>query len=147
MGLHLVCAEMTEEFLRFSVERGNDLVTPNPMYEFPGLKPGDRWCLCVQRWQEAFEAGVAPRVDLDATPVAESPAPAPEPSRRAAVDPTPFGAAFFHGVEAMRAGDAHAAALAFEAERTAVLDREAVAREADARGIVVVGVPGEGPGR
>ena len=67
MGLHLVCAEMTAEFLEFSVERGNDLVTPMPLHQFPGLKPGDRWCLCVQRWQEALEAGVAPPVDLEAT--------------------------------------------------------------------------------
>lgn len=66
-GLHLVCAVMTEEFLTFSSQRGNDLVTPNPLFDFPGLKPGDRWCLCVQRWQEALEAGVPPRVDLSAT--------------------------------------------------------------------------------
>jgi hypothetical protein len=67
MGLHIVCAEMTDEFLEFSVERGNDLVTPNPPFGFPGLSPGDRWCLCAQRWQEAFEAGVAPPVVLAAT--------------------------------------------------------------------------------
>ena len=67
MGLHLVCAEMTAEFLEFSVERGNDLVTPMPLHQFPGLKPGDRWCLCIQRWQEALEAGVAPPVHLEAT--------------------------------------------------------------------------------
>src|SRR5690606_37277346 len=66
LGLHLVCAEMTEEFLRFSKERGNDLSTPNPMHDFPGLEPGDRWCLCVLRWKEALEAGVAPRVALEA---------------------------------------------------------------------------------
>ena len=67
MGLHLVCAEMTAKFLEFSKRRGNDLVTPNPLSDFPGLKPGDRWCLCVQRWQEALLAGVAPPVVLTAT--------------------------------------------------------------------------------
>ena len=66
-GLHLVCAEMTDDFLRFSKQRGNDLSTPVPMYDFPGLQHGDRWCLCVLRWKEALEAGVAPRVDLEAT--------------------------------------------------------------------------------
>lgn len=66
-GLHLVCAVMTAEFLEFSASRGNDLSTPQPMYQFPGLKPGDRWCLCAQRWQEAYEAGFAPQVDLAAT--------------------------------------------------------------------------------
>jgi uncharacterized protein len=67
LGLHLVCAEMTKEFLEFSVSRGNDLTTPVLEYEFPGLKPGDRWCLCVQRWKEAFEAGMAPKIVLEAT--------------------------------------------------------------------------------
>lgn len=67
VGLHLVCAEMTETFLAFSVARGNDLVTPMPAFGFPGLKPGDRWCVCVERWKEALEAGVAPPVDLEAT--------------------------------------------------------------------------------
>jgi uncharacterized protein (DUF2237 family) len=66
-GLHTVCALMTEEFLAFSVAQGNDLVTPHPEWGFPGLHPGDRWCLCVTRWQEALEAGVAPLVDLEAT--------------------------------------------------------------------------------
>lgn len=66
-GLHTVCAEVTEEFLKFSKRMGNDLSTPRPEYDFPGLKPGDKWCLCVQRWQEALEAGVAPRVYLEAT--------------------------------------------------------------------------------
>ncbi|MCO6453898.1 MAG: DUF2237 domain-containing protein [Pirellulaceae bacterium] len=66
-GLHLVCAEMTREFLEFSRRRGNDLSTPNPAYGFPGLQPGDRWCLCVLRWKEALAAGVAPRVVLEAT--------------------------------------------------------------------------------
>ena len=66
-GLHLVCAEMTAEFLDFSRRRGNDLSTPNPAYQFPGLQPGDCWCLCVLRWKEALEAGIAPRVNLSAT--------------------------------------------------------------------------------
>lgn len=67
LGLHTVCAVMTDEFLRFSLSRGNDLVTPRPEYGFPGLRSGDRWCLCVQRWSEAFDAGVAPPVVLEAT--------------------------------------------------------------------------------
>jgi uncharacterized protein (DUF2237 family) len=66
-GLHTVCAVMTEEFLRFSAAVGNDLSTPVPEFDFPGLKGGDRWCLCVTRWQEAFEAGCAPPVVLAAT--------------------------------------------------------------------------------
>lgn len=66
VGLHTVCAEMTHEFLVFSAARGNDLLSPVPEYDFPGLKPGDRWCLCVQRWAEALEAGVAPPVVLEA---------------------------------------------------------------------------------
>src|SRR5687768_9067794 len=64
LGVHVVCAEMTEEFLLFSASRGNDLSTPMPDYGFPGLNPGDRWCLCAARWQEAFEAGFAPPVVL-----------------------------------------------------------------------------------
>jgi len=67
LGLHLLCAEMTEEFLAFSAERGNDLSTPRPDFGFPGLQAGDRWCLCVARWLEAREGGVAPPVALDAT--------------------------------------------------------------------------------
>ena len=66
-GLHIVCTVMTDEFLKFSRERGNDLSTPNPMFQFPGLRAGDRWCLCATRWREAYEAGVAPRVVLEAT--------------------------------------------------------------------------------
>lgn len=68
-GSHTVCAVMTSEFLAFSRARGNDLSTPRPEYEFPGLRPGDRWCLCAPRWQEAFQAGHAPRVVLEATHV------------------------------------------------------------------------------
>ena len=66
-GLHTVCAVMTEEFLEFSVLRGNDLSTAAPEYGFPGLVAGDRWCLCITRWKEAFEAGCAPPVVLPAT--------------------------------------------------------------------------------
>ena len=66
-GLHLVCAQVTPAFLAFSKARGNDLTTPAPQYGFPGLKPGDRWCLCVSRWQEALDAGVAPPVVMAAT--------------------------------------------------------------------------------
>ena len=66
-GCHAVCAVMTEAFLDFSMARGNDLSTPRPEFGFPGLEPGDRWCLCAARWQEAFEAGAAPRVVLRAT--------------------------------------------------------------------------------
>lgn len=66
-GLHLVCTIMTDEFLEFSQERGNDLSTPMPQYGFPGLVQGDRWCLCVLRWKEAFQAGVAPQVVLSST--------------------------------------------------------------------------------
>ncbi|MEO0529667.1 MAG: DUF2237 domain-containing protein [Planctomycetota bacterium] len=65
-GVHTVCAEMTAEFLEFSRERGNDLLTPVPEYQFPGLKPGDRWCLCAARWKEAYDAGMAPKVVLAA---------------------------------------------------------------------------------
>ncbi|EKV32553.1 hypothetical protein C882_2632 [Caenispirillum salinarum AK4] len=67
LGLHLICAEMTAEFLAFSKKAGNDLSTPRPEFGFPGLKPGDRWCLCAGRWREAHEAGVAPRVVLKST--------------------------------------------------------------------------------
>lgn len=66
-GLHIVCANVTAEFLAFSKKQGNDLITPMPMYNFPGLKPGDKWCLCVSRWLEALEAGVAPPISLEAT--------------------------------------------------------------------------------
>jgi uncharacterized protein len=66
-GVHTVCAEVTREFLDFSVARGNDLVTARPEHGFPGLQPGDRWCLCASRWAEALAAGVAPPVVLEAT--------------------------------------------------------------------------------
>lgn len=67
IGLHTVCVVLTAEFLVFSRSRGNDLSTPMPQYGFPGLKPGDRWCLCASRWKEAFDANVAPQVVLEAT--------------------------------------------------------------------------------
>ena len=66
-GLHLVCAVTSPEFLEFSRSRGNDLITPRPEWRFPGLKPGDRWCVCAERWLEAHRAGVAPPVSLEAT--------------------------------------------------------------------------------
>ena len=66
-GLHTVCAVMTAEFLEFSKMAGNDLSTPQPAYHFPGLKPGDRWCLCAPRWKEALDAGQAPPLVLEAT--------------------------------------------------------------------------------
>ena len=67
VGLHLVCSEMTADFLEFSRLAGNDLSTLVPEYGFPGLSPGDRWCLCVERWKQALEAGAAPQVVLEAT--------------------------------------------------------------------------------
>lgn len=66
-GVHVVCAQMTPEFLSYTKAQGNDLSTPMPAYQFPGLKPGDRWCLCASRWKEAYEDGVAPAVVLEAT--------------------------------------------------------------------------------
>ena len=67
LGLHVVCIRATAEFLEFSRSRGNDLSTPRPELGFTGVKPGDQWCLCAARWQEAFEAGLAPRVVLEST--------------------------------------------------------------------------------
>ncbi|MBX2862757.1 MAG: DUF2237 domain-containing protein [Leptolyngbyaceae cyanobacterium MAG.088] len=67
MGVHVICAEMTAGFLAYTKAQGNDLSTPMPIYQFPGLKPGDRWCLCASRWKEAHDAGVAPNVVLAAT--------------------------------------------------------------------------------
>jgi uncharacterized protein (DUF2237 family) len=69
VGRHLVCAEVTDAFLEFSRDRGNDLITPRPEFDFPGLKAGDRWCLCASRWREALDAGLAPPVVLEATHV------------------------------------------------------------------------------
>ena len=65
-GSHVICAEVTARFLEFSKSRGNDLTTPRPEYNFPGLSPGDRWCLCALRWKEAWEEGLAPAVILEA---------------------------------------------------------------------------------
>ena len=67
LGVHTVCARVTEEFLDFSRANGNDLSTPRPEFGFPGLKPGDRWCLCAGRWKQALEAGMAPPVILEST--------------------------------------------------------------------------------
>ena len=67
VGSHTVCVVMTAEFLEFSKARGNDLSTPRPEFGFPGLRPGDRWCLCAARWREALQAGMAPRVVLNST--------------------------------------------------------------------------------
>lgn len=66
-GTHIACAVMTEAFLEFTKSRGNDLSTPIPAYSFPGLKPGDKWCLCILRWKEAHDKGLAPPLDLQAT--------------------------------------------------------------------------------
>ena len=66
LGSHVICAEVTAGFLEFSKSRGNDLSTPRPQYNFPGLLPGDRWCLCALRWKEAWEEGLAPAVILEA---------------------------------------------------------------------------------
>jgi uncharacterized protein (DUF2237 family) len=70
LGVHTVCVLLTAPFLEFSKSRGNDLSTPQPAYGFAGLQPGDRWCLCAPRWQEAFEAGAAPEVVLESTHIA-----------------------------------------------------------------------------
>ncbi|MDP1739547.1 MAG: DUF2237 domain-containing protein [Polaromonas sp.] len=67
LGSHLICVRVTIAFLAFSTARGNDLVSPRPEYRFAGLKPGDRWCLCANRWREALEAGCAPPVVLEST--------------------------------------------------------------------------------
>ena len=67
LGSHTICVVLTADFLEFSKRRGNDLSTPRPEFAFPGLKPGDRWCLCAARWREALQAGKAPRVVLNAT--------------------------------------------------------------------------------
>jgi len=66
-GRHVVACIVNEKFLHFTRQMGNDLSSPNPMYSFPGLKPGDKWCVCALRWKEAFDAGCAPEVILEAT--------------------------------------------------------------------------------
>jgi uncharacterized protein (DUF2237 family) len=88
-GMHVVCAVVTEEFLRFSLARGNDLVTPIPHYGFPGLRPGDRWCLCASRWKEALDAGGAPPVVLEATHFSALAFVSLEDLRRHAASPDP----------------------------------------------------------
>ncbi len=85
-GLHLVCTQVTEAFLKFSKTRGNDLTTPIPAYGFAGLKPGDRWCLCVERWKEALDEGMAPPIVLAATHVSALEFVALDDLRRYAVD-------------------------------------------------------------
>lgn len=67
VGTHTVCAIVTEEFLNYSASQGNDLMTPIPYYNFPGLQPGDKWCLCISRWLQAEKAGKAPPIILEAT--------------------------------------------------------------------------------
>jgi uncharacterized protein (DUF2237 family) len=67
LGSHVVCAKVTQAFLDFSLRRGNDLITPRPQYRFAGLRGGDRWCLCANRWKEALQAGVAPPVVMEST--------------------------------------------------------------------------------
>ena len=69
LGSHLVCAIVSNDFLQFSLKRGNDLITPRPEYQFPGLIAGDQWCLCLNRWIEALEANCAPRIKLESTPI------------------------------------------------------------------------------
>ncbi len=91
LGSHTVCAIMTEEFLAFTRSCGNDLSTPVPRYGFPGLKPGDRWCVCAARWLEAYQAGCAPLVDLAAT-------------HQRALDVIPLGALQAHAISLYPAG-------------------------------------------
>ena len=67
LGRHLICAIVTKEFLQFSLKKGNDLITPRPEFAFPGLLPGDQWCLCINRWAEAHEADCAPQIKLEST--------------------------------------------------------------------------------
>lgn len=86
LGVHAVCTQVTEDFLAFSRRRGNDLTTPLPEAGFPGLRPNDRWCLCAARWQEALEAGCAPRVVLAATHEAALEVVALEDLKRFALD-------------------------------------------------------------
>ena len=86
VGNHGICAVMTADFLAFSAARGNDLSTPRPEFGFPGLQPGDRWCLCAARWQEALHAGQAPQVVLEATSIAALEVVRLEDLQRCAVD-------------------------------------------------------------
>ncbi len=86
-GRHTVCIIASEEFLAFSKSRGNDLSTPNPLFGFPGVEPGQHWCLCASRWQEALRAGAAPKVVLNATNEATLELVRLEDLKRYAVDP------------------------------------------------------------
>jgi len=88
-GVHTVCAIMTAEFLAFTAARGNDLSTPRPEFDFPGLKPGDGWCVCAARWMEAYEAGCAPQVRLASTHIRTLDIAPLEALTRCAVDPPP----------------------------------------------------------
>jgi len=90
VGEHTLCAVVTAEFLRYSRDRGNDLITPRPEFDFPGLEPGDRWCLCVGRWVEAADAGVAPPVVLEATDESVLRAVDPDRLREHEFDPKAF---------------------------------------------------------
>jgi uncharacterized protein (DUF2237 family) len=90
VGEHTLCAVVTADFLRYSRERGNDLITPRPEFDFPGLSPGDRWCLCVGRWLEAAEDGVAPPVVLEATDESVLRAVDPDRLRDQEFDPETF---------------------------------------------------------
>jgi uncharacterized protein (DUF2237 family) len=91
VGNHSVCVVLTNEFLSFSRSRGNDLSTPRPEFDFPGLRAGDQWCLCAARWQEAFEAGMAPLVRLEATSSAALEVVKLKDLQRFAVSPSPSG--------------------------------------------------------
>lgn len=101
-GVHVVCAQVTAEFLAFSKAEGNDLSTPRPEYGFAGLKPGDRWCLCASRWQDAYEAGVAPPVVLAATHARATEWCDLGALERMALDPPPVDPALFDDDDADR---------------------------------------------
>ncbi len=90
-GSHVICCRVTVEFLNRQLERGNDLITPRPELRFPGLKPGDRWCVCALRWREAYEEGYAPPVVLESTHERALEFVLMEWLRRRAVAPTPAG--------------------------------------------------------
>lgn len=92
-GMHVVCVQVTDEFLRFSAEQGNDLSTARPEFRFPGLQAGDRWCLCAARWREALQAGKAPKVILQATHISALAVVFLEDLKRHAVDAVPPGSA------------------------------------------------------
>ncbi len=87
VGAHVVCAQVTAQFLEYTKVQGNDLSTPVPAFHFPGLKPGDRWCLCASRWKQAFDDGMAPPVVLEATHAAALEYVALEELQQHAIDP------------------------------------------------------------